>query len=123
MSNTKFTTDHEWITVDGETGIIGITAYAAGQLGDVVSVELPEVGDTFKKGDELAVVDSVKAASEVYAPVSGEVVAVNSELEDAPEKVNESPDGEGWFVKLKLDDTGELSSLMDKSAYDNHIGE
>ena len=123
MSDTKFTEDHEWITVEGETGTIGITAYAAGQLGDVVSVELPEVGDTFKKGDELAVVDSVKAASEVYAPVSGEVVAVNSDLEDAPEKVNESPDGEGWFVKLKLDDAGELSSLMDKSAYDNHIGE
>lgn len=123
MSDVKFSKDHEWITVQGDTGTVGITAYAAGQLGDVVSVELPEVGDTFKQGDEMAVVDSVKAASEVYAPVSGEVIAVNDELEDAPERVNESPDSEGWFVKLKLEDASELSNLMDKTAYDNHIGE
>ena len=123
MSDTKYTKDHEWVTVDGDTCTVGITAYAAEQLGDVVSVELPEVGDSFSQGDEMAVVDSVKAASEVYAPVSGEVVAVNSDLEDAPEKVNESPDGDGWFVKLKLSQSDELSSLMDKAAYDNHIGE
>lgn len=121
--STKFTKDHEWITLDGDTGTVGITAYAAEQLGDVVSVELPEVGDTFKQGDEMAVVDSVKAASEIYAPVSGEVIAINDGLEDAPEKVNESPDGEGWFVKLKVTDADELSSLMDDAAYKTHIGE
>lgn len=120
MSDTRFTKDHEWVRVQGEEGVMGITAYAAEQLGDVVFVELPEIGKTVKQGDELAVVESVKAASEVYAPVSGEVVAVNSVLEDEPGKVNEAPDGEGWFVKLKVADAGELASLMDDAAYKAH---
>ena len=117
MTETRYTKDHEWITVDGDEGTAGITAYAAEQLGDVVFVELPAVGASFKQGDEMAVVESVKAASEVYAPVSGEVVAVNDVLEGEPGKVNESPDGEGWFVKLKLADKAELSALMDDAAY------
>ena len=123
MSDTKFTKDHEWIRVDGETGVVGITAYAAEQLGDVVSVDLPEVGDTFSQGDEMAVVDSVKAASEIYAPISGEILEVNSGLEDAPEQVNESPDGEGWFVKLKVSNASELEGLMNADAYKAHTGE
>ena len=122
MTETRYTKDHEWIRVDGEEGVMGVTAYAAEQLGDVVFVELPEVGKTVKQGDELAVVESVKAASEVYAPVSGEVVAVNDALEGEPGKVNESPDGEGWFVKLKVADTGELGGLMDDDAYKAHTG-
>ncbi len=120
MTETRYTKDHEWIRVDGEEGVMGITAYAAEQLGDVVFVELPEVGKTVKQGDELAVVESVKAASEVYAPVSGEVVAVNDVLEGEPGKVNEAPDGEGWFVKLKVADAGELGALMDDAAYKAH---
>jgi glycine cleavage system H protein len=120
MTETRYTKDHEWITVDGEEGIAGITAYAAEQLGDVVFVELPAVGASFKQGDEMAVVESVKAASEVYAPVSGEVVAVNDVLEGEPGKVNESPDGEGWFVKLKLSDKAELGAMMDEAAYKAH---
>jgi glycine cleavage system H protein len=120
MTETRYTKDHEWITVDGEEGACGITAYAAEQLGDVVFVELPAVGASFKQGDEMAVVESVKAASEVYAPVSGEVVAVNDVLEGEPGKVNESPDGEGWFVKLKLADKAELSAMMDEAAYKAH---
>ena len=120
MSETRYTEDHEWVAVNGDEGTCGITAYAAEQLGDVVFVELPSVGATFSKGDEMAVVESVKAASEVYAPVSGEVVAVNSALEDEPAKVNESPAGDGWFVKLKLTDAGELGALMDDAAYKAH---
>jgi len=120
MSETRYTKDHEWITVEGDEGTAGITAYAAEQLGDVVFVELPEVGKTFKQGDEMAVVESVKAASEVYAPVSGEIVAVNDVLEGEPGKVNESPDGEGWFVKLKLTDKEELGAMMDDAAYKAH---
>ena len=122
MTETRYTKDHEWIRVDGEEGVMGVTAYAAEQLGDVVFVELPEVGKTVKQGDELAVVESVKAASEVYAPVSGEVVAVNDALEGEPGKVNEAPDGEGWFVKLKVADAGELAGLMDDAAYKAHTG-
>ena len=117
----RFTKDHEWIKVDGGEGVMGITPYAAEQLGDVVFVELPEVGKSFKQGDEIAVVESVKAASEVYAPISGEVVAVNDALEDEPGKVNEAADGEGWFVKIKLADAGELEGLMDDAAYTAHI--
>ena len=112
-----FTEDHEWIKVDGDTGIVGISAYAAKALGDVVFVELPEIGAEFDKGDEAAVVESVKAASEVYAPIGGEVTAVNEALEDAPETVNASPDGDGWFLKIKIADADELSSLMDETKY------
>ena len=118
---TRFTKDHEWISIDGAEGVMGITAYAAEQLGDVVFVELPEVGKSFKQGDEIAVVESVKAASEVYAPVSGEVIAVNAMLEEEPGKVNESATADGWFVKLKVSDAAELETLMDEAAYASHI--
>ena len=112
-----FTEDHEWIKVDGDSGIVGITPYAAGQLGDVVYVELPDVGAEFGKGDEAAVVESVKAASEVYAPVSGAVTEVNGALEDAPETVNASADDKGWFLKMKIADASELHSLMNAAKY------
>ena len=112
-----FTEDHEWIKVDGDSGTVGITPYAAGQLGDVVYVELPDVGAEFGKGGEAAVVESVKAASEVYAPVSGEVTDVNGALEDAPEMVNASADDKGWFLKMKIADASELDSLMDAAKY------
>ena len=115
--STYFTEDHEWISVDGETGTVGISAYASKQLGDVVFVELPDIGASFDKGDEAAVVESVKAASEVYTPIGGEVTEVNSTLEDAPEMVNLSPDADGWFFKIKIADADELSSLMDEAKY------
>lgn len=113
----KYTEDHEWIKVDGEIATIGISAYATKQLGDVVFVELPEIGTEMEKGDEAAVVESVKAASEVYAPIGGEVTEVNEALEDAPETVNASPDGDGWFLKLKVKDASELDGLMDEAKY------
>lgn len=112
-----FTKDHEWLSVDGDTATVGITDYAQAQLGDVVYVELPPVGKQLTKGGEAAVVESVKAASEVYAPVTGTVAAVNEALADAPATVNESPEGDGWFVKITLADPGELSDLMDEAAY------
>ncbi len=115
--STRYTKDHEWIRIEGEEGVVGISAHAAEQLGDVVFVELPELGKTVAQGDELAVVESVKAASEVYAPVSGEVIAVNNALEDEPARVNESPDAEGWFVKIRITDVGQLDGLMDDVAY------
>lgn len=115
--STKYTEDHEWITVDGDIGTIGISAYAAGQLGDVVFVELPEIGREMDKGDEAAVVESVKAASEVYAPVGGQVIAVNETLEDAPETVNASAGDKGWFIKIKITNADELDALMDEAAY------
>ena len=113
----KFTDEHEWIRVDGDVATIGITAYAAEQLGDVVFVELPEVGKAVEKGGDAAVVESVKAASEVYAPVSGEIVEVNTVLIDAPQTVNESAEGDGWFIKVKLSDASQLDGLMDADAY------
>jgi len=112
-----YTKDHEWIRVEGDTGTVGITSYAAGQLGDVVYVELPEPGAKFARGDDFAVVESVKAASDVYAPVSGSVLEVNSALSEAPEKVNDAAEGDAWFVRVKLTDSGELSGLMDEAAY------
>lgn len=115
--STKFTEDHEWIKLDGDIATVGITDYAAGALGDVVFVELPELGAEFGKGDDMCVVESVKAASEVYAPVGGEILEVNGALEDAPETVNEAPMEGGWFVKMKLADAGELDGLMDEEAY------
>ncbi|MEJ8571754.1 glycine cleavage system protein GcvH [Microbaculum marinum] len=114
---TRYTKDHEWISVDGDVGTIGITDYAQQQLGDVVFVELPEVGRSVAQGDEAGVVESVKAASEIYAPVAGEVVEVNEGLADAPATVNEDAEGKGWFVKLRLSDAGQLDSLMDAAAY------
>ncbi|HSG95616.1 MAG TPA: glycine cleavage system protein GcvH [Afifellaceae bacterium] len=116
-----FTEDHEWVRVEGDTATIGITQYAAEQLGDVVFVELPEVGKEVAKGSETAVVESVKAAGEVNAPVSGMVSAVNGALEDAPQTVNEAPEGDGWIVKMTLADAGELASLMDEAAYKEFV--
>ncbi len=113
----KFTEDHEWIKIDGNIGIVGISDYAQKALGDIVFVELPDIGANFAKGDDAAVVESVKAASDVYAPVGGEITETNGTLEDAPETVNEDPAGKGWFFKLKLSDASELDSLMDEAAY------
>ncbi len=113
-----YTKEHEWISVEGDVGTVGITAYAAEQLGDVVYVELPDADTEFSKGGEMAVVESVKAASDLYAPISGTVTEGNSDLADAPETVNEDAEGKGWFVKLTLSNTGELDGLMDKAAYD-----
>ena len=118
----RFTKDHEWVEADGDAVTIGVTAYAAEQLGDVVFVELPDVGKDVKAGDPLAVVESVKAASDVYAPVSGEVVAVNTGLPDVPETVNAEPEKDGWFAKIKLSNPAELDALMDDAAYKAHIG-
>ena len=117
---TKFTEDHEYIRLDGATGIVGITNYAQDQLGDIVFVELPSVGQKLKKGDEAAVVESVKAASEIYSPVSGTVIEVNVALTGEPGLINTSADGDGWIYKLKLDNAGELDSLMDDAAYAKH---
>jgi glycine cleavage system H protein len=117
----RFTKDHEWVEAEGEVATIGVTAYAAEQLGDVVFVELPDVGKTVKAGDQLAVVESVKAASDLYAPISGEVVAVNAGLPDAPETVNAEPEKDGWFVKLKLANPAEFNALMDRHAYEQFL--
>lgn len=117
MSNIRYTKDHEWIRVDGNEATIGITDFAQGQLGDIVFVELPEVGRKVEKGKEAGVVESVKAASEVYAPVSGEVTAVNAGLTDDPARVNADAMGEGWFYKIKLADAKDLADLMDEAAY------
>jgi glycine cleavage system H protein len=115
---TKYTKDHEWVSVDGDIATCGITAYAAEQLGDVVFVEVPDVGKVVLQGGDLAVVESVKAASEVYAPVSGMIIEVNGMLADAPEGVNDGAETDGWFAKIKLSNTEELDSLMDRAAYD-----
>ncbi len=122
MSTTRYTEDHEWIAVDGDTATIGITEHAQEQLGDLVFVELPEIGRTLSKGDDAAVVESVKAASDVYAPVSGEVVAVNEELSGDPALVNREAETGGWLMKVKLSDASELDSLMDRDAYLASIG-
>ena len=112
-----FTEDHEWIDVDGDVGTVGISDYAQGQLGDIVFVEVPDAGRDLKKGDEAAVVESVKAASDVYAPVGGTVIEGNAKLADEPDLVNGDPEGEGWFFKLTIADTSELDALMDEDAY------
>lgn len=121
MGETKYTKDHEYIRVEGDVAILGISDYAQSQLGDVVFVELPKLGKQLVKGDEAAVVESVKAASEVYAAVSGEVVAVNSALEAQPGTINEDPEGAGWFLKLKLSDPAELSGLMNETDYKAYL--
>jgi len=119
----RFTKDHEWILVEGDTATVGITNHAQEQLGDVVFVDLPAVGKQVTKGGEAAVVESVKAASEVYAPITGEVVAINGELSGDPSLVNRAAEAEGWFMKLKLKNPGELSDLMDRAAYDKFVAE
>ena len=117
MSDLKYTQEHEWIRIDGEVGTIGISNFAQEQLGDVVFVELPEIGKNVVLGDEAAVIESVKAASELYSPVSGEVIEVNSALNDAPDLVNSDPTGEGWFIKIRLSKADEVQALMDEAAY------
>jgi glycine cleavage system H protein len=112
-----FTKDHEWVRVDGDTATVGISDHAQEQLGDIVFAEVPETGKRLSKGQEAAVVESVKAASDVYSPVSGEVLDGNSKVADDPSIVNSDPEGEGWFFKVKLDNPGELDGLMDEGAY------
>lgn len=121
MSEIRYSKDHEWVKVDGDTATVGITVYAQEQLGDVVFVDLPAMGKKVEKGKEMAVVESVKAASEVYAPLTGEVVEVNPALADAPATVNEDAMGKGWFAKLKVADKGELGGLMDEAAYKKYV--
>ena len=117
MSNIKYTADHEWVRIEGAEVVIGITDYAQSQLGDVVYVELPEVGRMLEKGKAAAVVESVKAASEVYAPIGGTVIAVNPTLAEDPARINSDPMGEGWFFKLRLADPAALDALLDEAAY------
>lgn len=121
MTDLRYTKEHEWILVDGETATVGITDYAQSQLGDIVFVEVPESGKAVEKGGEAAVVESVKAASEVYAPVSGTVTEGNGALGDAPDTVNSDPAGDGWFFKMTLSDSSQLEDLMDQSAYDAYL--
>jgi len=117
MAELRFTKEHEWIRVEGDIGTVGISDYAQQQLGDVVFAEVQTVGKTLKKGAEAAVVESVKAASEIYAPVSGEVIEANEKLSSEPALVNASPMGDGWFFRMKIADKGELADLMDEAAY------
>lgn len=119
----KYTEEHEWARIDGETVIVGITDYAQGELGDVVYVELPSVGDTFGQNDVFGSIEAVKAASDLYCPVGGEVIAVNEDLGDNPETINKDPYGDGWMIKLKLSDPAETDRLMEASAYEAHTGE
>ncbi len=121
MSDLRFSEQHEWIRTEGDSGTIGISDYAQQQLGDVVYVELPDVGKTVNKGDELAVVESVKAASEIYALVTGEITAVNDALNDEPSLVNSAAMDGGWFLKIKLSDASQLDALMDENAYKEYV--
>ena len=121
--STKYSEDHEWITVKSNIGTVGITDFAQQQLGDVVFVEMPEVGAKLNKGDEAGIVESVKAASEIYTPVSGEVTEINGSLEDAPETVNSDPTGLGWFFKIELSNASEFDQLLDDAAYKAFIEE
>jgi glycine cleavage system H protein len=119
----RYSKEHEWIRVEGDTATIGVTDYAQNALGDIVFLELPEVGDTVATGDAIGVVESVKAASDIYSPLSGEVAEANNDLVDAPEKVNTDPYGEAWMIKITLSDAGELDELMDAAAYEAYLGE
>lgn len=119
----KFTKTHEWVKVDGDTVTIGLSDYAQGELGDITYVELPQAGENFSKADSFGVVESVKAASDVYTPVSGEVVESNEETEDAPEMINQSPFEKAWLVKIKLSDPSELDELMDSATYEKYLEE
>ena len=116
-----FTDEHEWIDVDGDTATVGITDYAQGQLGDIVFVELPTVGKSLEKGDEAAVVESVKAASDVYAPIDGKVVETNEDLEEDPALVNTDPEDGGWFFRMKVGDASQLDGLMDEAGYKSFV--
>ena len=121
MAELRYSEEHEWVRVEGDVAVIGISDYAQEQLGDVVFVELPEPGRAVTRGDEAAVVESVKAASEIYAPVSGEVVEVNEPLADDPGLVNREPTSGGWFMKVRMADPGEVEALLDEAAYGNFI--
>ena len=121
MAELRFSESHEWVRVDGGVATVGITKYAADQLGDVVFVELPSAGKKVSAGGEVAVVESVKAASEIYAPVSGEVTESNAAIKDDPAKVNADPEGAGWFFRMKVSDAGELEKLMTKDRYTAHV--
>ena len=121
MSDLKFTQDHEWIRVEGDVGVIGISDHAQEQLGDIVFIDPPEVGKELSKGDEAAVVESVKAASELYAPVSGEIVEFNESLSDDPAQVNSDPLGGGWIFKIRFSNPSELDGMMDEAAYGNYL--
>jgi len=118
----KYTAEHEWLTVDGDIATVGITEHAQEQLGDVVFVDLPAIGKKVEKGKDAAVVESVKAASDVYAPITGEIVDVNKALAENPAMVNEDAEGKAWFMKIKIADKSELDGLMDKAAYDKLVG-
>ncbi len=122
-SELKFLSSHEWVMVDGDEATIGISDHAQELLGDLVFVELPEVGSTVSAGDTVAVVESVKAASDTYAPVSGEVIAVNEELEDSPERINDDPYGDGWMYRVKMDDADEVDGLLDAGSYTDTIAD
>jgi glycine cleavage system H protein len=119
--NLQYTKDHEWLRVEGETGVIGITDFAQEQLGDVVHVQLPRIGEKFEAHDTFGEVESVKTFSELYIPVSGEIVAINEQLADAPELVNNAPYGDGWMVRLKLSTPGEVDGLLSSSEYEDFI--
>ena len=121
MSERKYTKDHEWIQVEGDVGTVGISDHAQEQLGDIVFVEVPDAGTSVTKGEQAATIESVKAASEVYAPASGEVVEANAALGDDPSLVNSDPLGKGWFYKIKLSDAGDLGDLMDEAAYKAYL--
>ena len=123
MAEIYFTKDHEWIKVEDNIGVVGITAYASEQLGDIVFVELPEEGIIAEIGKDIAVVESVKAASEVYSPVSGTIIKSNEDLNSTPEIVNEDPVGKGWFYEIKISNNDELSELMSEEEYQKHIGD
>lgn len=123
MSDRLYTKDHEWIDVDGDIATVGISDHAQEQLGDVVFVELPEVGRSVTRNEDAAVVESVKAASEVYAPLTGEIVEVNEMLTEDPAQVNADPYGEGWFMRIRIDDPSELDDLMDEEAYKDFLAE
>lgn len=118
----KFTEEHEWLRVEGDLVVVGITEHASEQLGDVVFVDLPEVGTAVVKDDEVVVIESVKAASDILAPIDGEIVEVNEMLADAPGKVNEDPMGDAWFFKIKPSDLSQIDDYMDEAAYQKHIG-
>jgi glycine cleavage system H protein len=121
LKDFKFTKEHEWVKVEGDIAVVGITDYAQKELGDVVYVELPEVGNTYEKDEACSNIESVKAVSDIYAPVSGEITEVNESLEDKPEIVNKDPYGDGWLFKLKLENPDELEELMNAEAYDEYV--
>ncbi len=123
MKEIKFTKDHEWIKFDDKYALVGITDFAQKQLGDVVFIQLPEIGLDFKNGDEVAVIESVKAASEIYAPISGQVIEVNESLNDSPEIINVDAENDGWIWKMSVEDFNQINDLMSKNEYSNFLSE